>query len=234
MVPADGNFTTAIARGNHKAGEIQGQTRQHSRLIHLLFVKQLIIGVNKMDCDTAGYKKDRYDEIANEMKSMLVKVGWKKDFIEKNVQCDTLYDVLDKLCRVPERPISAPMRMPISGIYKIKGVGDVLAGRVEQGVVKPGEEVIFLPTHTSSNPCTGKVFTVEMHHSRVDFANPGDNVGLNIKGLDKNNMQLPATAASGMRHVQELRGPFSCCFHGWQWCCDVGQGDFLRTQGGRR
>merc|ERR1712048_739238 len=34
----------------------------------------------------------------------------------------------------------------------------------------------------------GKVFTVEMHHSRVDFANPGDNVGLNIKGLDKNNM----------------------------------------------
>merc|ERR1712037_329193 len=39
-----------------------------------------------------------------------------------------------------------------------------------------------------SNPCTGKVFTVEMHHTRADFANPGDNVGLNIKGLDKNNM----------------------------------------------
>merc|ERR1712108_105138 len=47
---------------------------------------------------------------------------------------------------------------------------------------------VFLPTHTASNPCTGKVFTVEMHHARVDFANPGDNVGLNIKGLDKNNM----------------------------------------------
>merc|ERR1711982_80137 len=66
--------------------------------------------------------------------------------------------------------------------------GDVLAGRVEQGIVKPGEEVIFLPTHTSSNPCTGKVFTVEMHHQRADFANPGDNVGLNIKGLGKENM----------------------------------------------
>merc|ERR1739848_758805 len=92
----------------------------------------------------------------------------------------TLYDVLDKLCRVPERPTSAPMRMPISGIYEIKGVGDVLAGRVEQGVVKPGEEVVFLPTYTSSNPCTGKVFTVEMHHQRVDFANPGDNVVLDI------------------------------------------------------
>merc|ERR1712141_92840 len=192
MVPADGNFTTAIAKGNHKAGEIQGQTRQHSRLINLLGVKQICIGVNKMDCDTAGYKQSRYDEIANEMKSMLVKVGWwKGQAIEcgkESIHCDTLYDVLDKLCRVPERPISAPMRMPISGIYKIKGVGDVLAGRVEQGVVKPGEEVVFLPTHTASNPCTGKVFTVEMHHQRVDFANPGDNVGLNIKGLDKNNM----------------------------------------------
>jgi len=156
---------------------------------------------------------------------MLVKVGWKKDFIDKAtpylpisgwigdnllkkstnmdwwkgmtveygsakemIHCETLFDVLDKMCRVPERPISAPMRMPISGIYKIKGVGDVLAGRVEQGQVKPGEEVVFLPTHTASNPCTGKVFTVEMHHTRADFANPGDNVGLNIKGLDKNNM----------------------------------------------
>jgi len=225
-VPADGNFTTAIAKGNHKAGEIQGQTRQHSRLINLLGVKQICIGVNKMDCDTAGYKEARYDEIMNEMKSTLIKVGWKKDFIEKNTpvlpisgwmgdnllkksenmgwwkgvdipnpnkkdevcHIDTLYDCFDKFFGVPDRPSSAPMRMPISGIYKIKGVGDVLAGRVEQGIVKPGEEVIFLPTHTPSNPCTGKVFTVEMHHQRVEYAQPGDNVGLNIKGLDKNNM----------------------------------------------
>merc|ERR1739848_787350 len=200
-----------------------GQTRQHSRLINLLGVKQIAIGVNKMDCDTAAYKQSRYVEISNEMKNMLVKVGWKKDFIEKNtpvlpisgwmgdnllkksekmgwwsgvdvvsesgpMHIDTLYDVLNNFCRVPARPISAPMRMPISGIYKIKGVGDVLAGRVEQGQVKPGEEVLFLPTHTASNPCTGKVLTVEMHHQRVDFANPGDNVGLNIKGLDKANM----------------------------------------------
>merc|ERR1712200_309488 len=70
MVPADGNFTTAIAKGNHKAGEIQGQTRQHSRLINLLGVKQICIGVNKMDCAVAGYKSARYEEVANEMKNM--------------------------------------------------------------------------------------------------------------------------------------------------------------------
>merc|ERR1712194_909034 len=184
--------------GNHKAGEIQGQTRQHSRLINLLGVKQIIIGINKMDCDAAKYKQSRYDEIANEMKNMLIKVGWKKDFIDGNVpympisgwcgdnlvkkttnmdwwkgadvkvgsetiHIDTLYDALDKMCRVPERPIDAPMRLPISGIYKIKGVGDVLAGRVEQGIVKPNEEVLFLPK-------------------------PGDNVGMNVKNLDKQNM----------------------------------------------
>merc|ERR1719183_1541053 len=111
-----------------------------------------------------------------------VKVG------SDSVHVDTLYDVFDKFFRVPERPTSAPMRMPISGIYKIKGVGDVLAGRVEQGIVKPNEEVVFLPTHTSANPCVGKVFTVEMHHKKIDEAKPGDNIGMNVKNLDKNNM----------------------------------------------
>merc|ERR1712174_8230 len=85
MVPADGNFVSAIARGNHKAGEIQGQTRQHARLINLLGVKQLVVGINKMDCDVAKYGKDRYDEIADEMKLMLQKVGWKKPFIDASV-----------------------------------------------------------------------------------------------------------------------------------------------------
>merc|ERR1719362_2577603 len=223
MVPADGNFTTAIQRGNHKAGEIQGQTRQHSRLINLLGVKQIIIGINKMDCDTAGYKQSRYDEIANEMRNMLAKVGWKKDFLEgqvpympisgwcgdnlvkkttnmgwwsgmdikreaETIHVDTLVDCFEKLFKIPPRPIEAAMRLPISGIYKIKGVGDVLAGRVEQGIVKPNEEVVFLPTHTTANPCIGKVFTVEMHHKKVDEAKPGDNVGMNVKNLDKQNM----------------------------------------------
>merc|ERR1712072_1046518 len=212
-------------KGNHKAGEVQGQTRQHARLINLLGVKQLIVGVNKMDSDPAGpYAKSRYDEVGGEMKNMLVKVGWKKDFVEKSVpvlpisgwmgdnlneksknmdwwkgfdvllpskettHVHTLYDCLNDMISPPGRNSTAPMRLPLSGIYKIKGVGDVLAGRVEQGLVNPGEEVIFMPTHTSANKCEGKVFTVEMHHKRVEKANPGDNVGMNIKGLDKNNM----------------------------------------------
>jgi elongation factor 1-alpha len=106
----------------------------------------------------------------------------------QTVHVHTLLDALNEFSVLPERKVNANLRVPISGIYKIKGVGDVLAGRVEQGAVKPGDEVVFLPTHTSANPCIGKVFTVEMHHKRVEKAIPGDNVGMNIKGLDKGNM----------------------------------------------
>merc|ERR1712046_355901 len=92
------------------------------------------------------------------------------------VHIDTLKQALNDMVRMPERKNDAPMRMPVSGVYKIKGVGDVITGRVEQGVVKPGEEVVFLPTHTAANACAGKVFTCEMHHKRWDDAKAGDNM----------------------------------------------------------
>lgn len=223
MVPADGNFITAIAKGDHKAGQVQGQTRQHARLLNLLGVKQLIVGVNKMDCDVAKYSNERYTEIKNEVTTMLMKVGWKKEFVMKNVpvvpisgwigdnlikkstnmnwwkgadvlvgkekvHIDTLADALEKMVKTPERPVDKKLRMPVSGVYKIKGAGDVITGRVEQGLIKPEDQILFLPTHTASTPCSGKVFSVEMHHKSVPEAGPGDNVGLNIKGLDKLNM----------------------------------------------
>lgn len=224
MVPADGNFVTAIAKGNLKAGEVQGQTRQHALLINLLGVKQLIVGINKMDCDVAKYGKERYDEIKNEMTRMLTQVGWKKEFVENSipfipisgykgdnlidqsanmpwwtgvdvdvpgkekVHIHTLLDALDKMVYVPERNSTGAVRVPISGVHKIPGVGDVLTGRVEQGLCKPGTMVKFLPTHTKANPCTGKVFSVEMHKTSVPQAGPGMNVGMNVKGLTKANM----------------------------------------------
>jgi elongation factor 1-alpha len=100
----------------------------------------------------------------------------------------TLLDALEEMVVPPERQGNKPMRTPISGVYKIKGAGDVLTGRVEQGVVKPGDEVVFLPTHTTNLACNGKIFSVEMHHKSQPVANAGDNVGLNIKGLVKENM----------------------------------------------
>jgi elongation factor 1-alpha len=224
MVPADGNFATAIAKGDHKAGEVQGQTRQHARLINLLGVKQVIIGVNKMDSDTAGYRQERFEEVKNEMVDMLSKVGYKKDTIlstipiipisgyqgenmttksdkmpwwngveitrqdGQKVQVNTLVEALNNFVTIPQRSSDAAMRTPVSGVYKIKGVGDVVAGRVEQGKVQPGDEVVFVPSHSATTPCSGKVFSIEMHHQQIPSALPGDNVGFNIKGLDKANM----------------------------------------------
>jgi elongation factor 1-alpha len=73
--------------------------------------------------------------------------------------------------------------MPVSGVYKIKGVGDVITGRIEQGTLKPGCTAAFAPTGVS-----GKAFSIEMHHKTVEKAGPGDNVGVNVKGLNKENM----------------------------------------------
>jgi len=190
-----------------------------------LGVKQLIVCVNKMDAEPlAAYKESRYQEIRDEMKLMLIKVGWPKPFVEKRtpilpisgwngdnllgksdkmgwwkgqdvkisktqgMHVDTLKDCLNDFVQPAQRDPDKEMRLPLSGVYKIKGVGDVLTGRVEQGEVKPGEEVKFLPTHTASTACTGKVFTVEMHHKRIDAGKSGDNIGMNVKALNKDNM----------------------------------------------
>jgi elongation factor 1-alpha len=225
MVPADGGFTTAVAKGNRKDGEVQGQTRMHARLAFLLGIKQVIVCVNKMDTeiDSKKYSQERFNEVAEEMRNMLAQVGFSKDAIKgfpilpisgwigdnlikksenmpwwkgvdiakdktTTVHVETMYEALDKYVTLPKRNAEGLLRIPVSGIYKIKGVGDVITGRVEQGTVNPGDEVIFVPSYTNTKDCRGKVFSVEMHHKSVPQAGPGDNVGLNIKGLSKDTM----------------------------------------------
>jgi len=220
MVPANaGGFETSIAKGNHKKGEVQGQTRQHARLCHLLGIEQLIVGVNKMDEKSCNWSKARYEEIKGEVEKMLTKIGYKtkkipfipmsgylgvnltdkgnairdekmpwykgwKVSIKKNkIEGKTLYDALELVAKPPKRDNKKPFRMPVSGVYKIKGVGDVITGRIEQGALKPNETVGFAPSGIQ-----GKAFTIEMHHKNVDQAAVGDNVGVNVKGLPKDNL----------------------------------------------
>merc|ERR1712063_195331 len=85
MVPADGNFITSVAKGNHKEGVVQGQTRQHALLLKLLGIKQLIVCVNKMDEKQAGYRQERFTEIKTEMQRMLTQVGWTKAEVDKQI-----------------------------------------------------------------------------------------------------------------------------------------------------
>ena len=105
LVPADGNFTTAIARGSHKACETRGHMRQHLRPIKLLCVKQSRIGVNKMNYDSTGYGKDRYDENANKIENMDVIIGSEKS------HGNAIYDTLMKSCNTPKPPRTRPRRI---------------------------------------------------------------------------------------------------------------------------
>merc|ERR1711981_1316502 len=78
MVPANkGGFETAIQKGDHKKSEVQGQTRQHARLLHLLGVEQIVVGVNKMDDKSVNFSEERYKEIIDEVRKMLTKIGFK-------------------------------------------------------------------------------------------------------------------------------------------------------------
>merc|ERR1712100_674381 len=189
MIPADGNFVTAIQKGDHKAGEVQGQTRKHARLINLLGVKQLVVCVNKMDpmIPISGWNGDNLLSKSDNMawwKGQKVKINK-----ERAMVVVTLLDALNEFVQPAARDPEKKMRLPISGVYKIKGVGDVLTGRVEQGNVVCGKDVIFLPTHPAPTACPGKIFPVEMHHKRLeDGGKSGDNIGMNVKALNKDNM----------------------------------------------
>jgi elongation factor 1-alpha len=88
-----------------------------------------------------------------------------------------LIEALDAI-KPPKRPIDKPLRLPLQDVYKISGIGTVPVGRVETGVLKPGMTVIFAPSGI-----TTECKSVEMHHQAVEMAEPGDNVGFNIKNV---------------------------------------------------
>jgi len=89
----------------------------------------------------------------------------------------TLLEALDAI-KPPNRPVEKPLRIPLQDVYKIGGIGTVPVGRVETGVLKPGQVVTFAPTMI-----TTEVKSVEMHHEALQEATPGDNVGFNVKNV---------------------------------------------------
>lgn len=189
----------AAGAGEFEAGiSKEGQTREHALLAHTLGVKQLIIGVNKMDI--AEYSEKRYKEIKEEVSAFLKKTGFKLDNPKNPIhfipisgfqgvnmieRSDTmpwykgpyLLEALDMM-RVPKRPIDKPLRLPLQDVYKIGGIGTVPVGRVETGVIKPGITACFAPVDKVT-----EVKSVEMHHESLTQAVPGDNVGFNIKNV---------------------------------------------------
>ena len=186
-------------RGEFEAGiGPGGQTREHAFLAFTLGVRQVVVAVNKMDDVSTNWSQDRYTEIKNEVSRMLKMVGFKVEkipfvptsgwtgdnLIKKSDKMPwytgpTLMEALDTF-EVPSKPTNKPLRVPIQDVYSITGVGTVPVGRVETGVVKENDAVIFMPSNK-----TGEVKSIEMHHERFAKAEPGDNIGFNIRGVGK-------------------------------------------------
>lgn len=187
VVPAEsGGFEAAFSK--------EGQTREHALLAFTLGVKQMIVAINKMD--SCQYKEDRYMEIFKEVQQYLKKVGYKVEsvpfvaisgfhgdnMVEKSTNMPwykgkTLVEALDQM-EPPKRPVEKPLRLPLQSVYKIGGIGTVPVGRVETGQLKAGMIITFAPTGL-----TTECKSVEMHHEVVEVANPGDNVGFNVKNV---------------------------------------------------
>ncbi len=181
---------------------IQPQTKEHAWLLKTLGVNQLIVGINKMD--EVGWEQKRYDDMKKQVTDLLKPIGYKLDAIpfvpfaaypsSENIskkvgehmgwyKGPTLLEAIDNL-KAPEKPTTKPLRIPIQDVYSITGVGTVPVGRVETGVLKPNDKVIFMPSGV-----VGDVKSVEMHHEQLPQAEPGDNIGFNVRGINKEDVK---------------------------------------------
>merc|ERR1712001_545054 len=103
--------------------------------------------------------------------------GWKTETKAGKGDGKTLLAALDNIAP-PTRPTDKALRLPLQDVYKIGGIGTVPVGRVETGTIKPGMVVCFAPANV-----TTEVKSVEMHHTAMEEALPGDNVGFNVKNV---------------------------------------------------
>jgi len=120
------------------------------------------------------------------------KAPWYKGWVanhgpKKKCTGFTLVECLNNFITPPKREPDLPVRLPISNIYNIKGVGQIICGTVEQGTLKPGDEVGIVPTGLKGK----KIFSIEQHKKVLASAGPGDSVGLSIKGIGKDEKVAP-------------------------------------------
>ncbi|MGN6822726.1 MAG: translation elongation factor EF-1 subunit alpha [Candidatus Nitrosocosmicus sp.] len=202
MITGASEADAAILVVSVKPGETEaatepgGQAREHAFLSRTLGVGQIVVALNKMD--DAGYTETRYKEVKDIVEKMLKMVGyntskvnfipvsgWKGDNLVKKSQNmpwykgPTLSEALDSFTP-PEKPINKPLRIPIQDVYSITGVGTVPVGRVETGTIKSNQKVVVMPAGVS-----GEVKSIETHHTQMDSAEAGDNIGFNLRGVDK-------------------------------------------------
>ena len=182
------------AGGEFESSIKEGTPKEHALLSFQLGVREMIVVVNKMDL--ASYSKDRYEAISNEIKFALKATGYNlshvaivpcngvtgENVLRRTEQTSwykgpTLIEAIDQIMQ-PHRPFDLPLRVPINDSFKISGIGTVVVGKVETGVIKVGMQISFCPgAHVRE--CT----SIEMNGQKMKEAKPGDNIGFNILGI---------------------------------------------------
>jgi elongation factor Tu len=174
------------------------QTREHILLARQVGVPYVVVALNKVDMVD---DEELLELVELEVRELLTAYDFPGDDIpvvrvsalkaldgdaEWEKRIDELMQAVDEYIPTPEREKDKPFLMPIEDIFSISGRGTVVTGRIERGQVKVGEEMEFIGIRDSHK----KVITgVEMFKKLLDYGEAGDNVGLLVRGLDKEEVE---------------------------------------------
>src|SRR3989344_3101417 len=162
---------------------------------HRDFIKNMITGASEADAAILVLSAEKGEKLVRSVGYKLENVpfipisGWKGDNLVKKSDAmawytgKTLLQAFDDFT-VPEKPIGKPLRVPIQDVYTITGVGTVPVGRVETGVMKAGQKIIVMPSGA-----LGEIKSIETHHTEMPTAEAGDNIGFNLRGIEKKDIK---------------------------------------------
>ena len=175
------------------------QTREHILLARQVGVPALVVFLNKVDTVN---DKELLDLVEMEIRELLTSSGYPGDktpiikgsalkAIEGDVELGdkpilALMEAVDAFIPQPNRPKEKPFLMPIEDVFSISGRGTVVTGRIEAGAIKTGEEMEIIGIKaTQKSVCTG----VEMFRKLLDSGEAGDNVGILLRGIERDQVE---------------------------------------------
>ena len=174
------------------------QTREHILLARQVNVPRLVVFMNK--CDMVD-DEEMLELVEMDMRDLLSQYEYdgdntpvirgsalgalngEKEWVDKVVE---LMDAVDNWIPLPPRDVDKPFLMPVEDVFSITGRGTVATGRIETGVIKVGDEVQILGLGADKKSV---VTGVEMFRKLLDQGEAGDNVGLLLRGIDKNEIR---------------------------------------------